>query len=1265
MAFPETPLGLRVEIQTGQVWTDITAKTKTADPITVSRGIRNSGTAADPASLPLKIDNRDGQFSPRNPVSPYYGLIGRNTPVRLWVPGGPHFLDLDGDPASYASTPDTAALDITGDIDLRWEGELNWYDPAPQMLLGKWGPSGGRSWHLRIQDRTFYFGLSQDGSLALAAWQSLPQLPRRAALRATVDVDNGAGSWAVRHYWAPSISGPWTQIGPDLSFPGTMSFFNSSSPLYVGCPDMSTTPPRPPFTGRCYAAEVRSGIDGTVVAAPSFESQPVGIAGFNDSAGRAWTLAGTAAVADRQERFRGEISSWPQRWVPSGQAVWTAVEAAGILRRYGQGQKALDSTLRRRIPSGNPVAYWPMEEEREATRAYSPIKGVQAAAVTGLEFAAVDTLPSSRALPRLSSAATLSAIVPPSKDGDWQVEFVYNADDKAPPASGPRGELISISTTGTVRQWTVSVREDNLELKGLDGSGDTIVVSVIAALGALYHGWNRMRLWVQDLGGGTIEWVISWANVSGTSLRLSHTLTGTPGHVTAVTANWGPLTEGWAIGHLAVLPTAASQLYDGSDSAYAGETAWTRMRRLSVEESIPLTRIPGPLSTERVGPQRPETLVDLLRSAAEADGGMLLESQDRLGLLYRDRSSLYTQEPALTLAYRGGGLAPPLEPVDDDSATRNDITVTRDGGSSARAVLEEGALSVQDPPDGIGLYDESTSLSLADDTQPEPHAYWRLHLGTYDGARYPSVRVLLHRAPELIPSVLALREGDLIRLTGLPPWVAYGPVDLLVTGWSETMLPRTWEITFTCVPAGPWMTAKADHPVYGKADTDGSALAGPITATDTAVPVRATAGPPWTTDPQETPIEVQFGGEVARVDAAGQLLTVNPWMTPDTAGWSALSLASVTPSTAIAPPRGSGVALAVPNGSASSGSITHTARSPVTAGLSYTACYWVYSPGGWNDFRVSLDWFNSAGGAVSTTSSPQTAVPAGQWTFLTYTVTAPATSATAILRARQGATPPASAIWYAWGLRLLGPGGGSTALDTFGRTVANGWGNTDAGQPWTTFNGTASDFSVNGTQGVISHTTRNVFRYAALTSLVVADVETLTQFTVPVMPTGDSIYTYVLSRANTAVTSYYFARVEITTSGVVALSLRKRNPTEVLLATAATTLTHVAGQSYKIRFRVEGSALSARVWVATAPEPSVWHATVTDADPLVAAAGGVGFRSFIGTANTNALPVLTPVDDFQISDSQVFAVTRSVNGVTKSHTARTPVSLAHPAVVSL
>lgn len=1262
MAFPEDPLGLRVEIKAGQ-WTDITGDVYTRDAIAHTRGIRSGATTAEPASVPLTINNRDGRFSPRNPMSPLYGLIGRNTPVRLSLPGGDHFLDLDGAAENYASTPDAAALDITGDLDLRIELSASWYRPGVQTLIGKWGGPGQRSYLMRLENGQLRLYFSLDGTANYTVARALPALPERAALRTTLDVDNGAGQWTISFYWAPTLDGPWEKLGAySYSTPAApLSLFPGPAPLTIAPVD--PTLGRLPVEGKVYRAEVRSGINGTIVAAPDFRARPTGTAAFADSAGRTWSFAGNAAVSDRRTLFVGEIASWPQKWVGSGADVWTPVQAAGILRRYGQGVKPLDSTLRRRIPSGNPIAYWPMEEDKEATRAYSPITGVSPAALTGVEFGALDSLPSSNALPKIGKGGTLSAIVPAHTDpGQWQVEFVYNADDKAP---ADLSELVSISTTGTVRRWSFQLRNGAAWVYGYDSSGAAVVNEGIGVGSDVFHGWVRLRLWARE-ASGTVTWGAYFQDPGGDAGGRSLTLSGTAGRVTAVTANWPEALDGWGFGHLSVLREAESALYTGSDNGYAGETAWARILRLATEESIPVARTAGPLDTQRVGPQRPETLLALFQEAADADGGMLVESRDRLGLVYRDRSSLYTQEPALVLDYAAGQIvAGSLEPTDDDDATRNDITVSRTGGSSARSVLEEGPLSVQPPPLGIGLYDESVTVNVEDDQQLEFIAPWRLHLGTYDGARYPTVSVNLHRHPELIDEVMSLREGDILRLVNLPGWVAYGPVDLMVTGLSETYLPRSWVVSFTCEPGGPWMTAKADHPVYGKADTGGSALAGPVSTTDTTLAVRTTIGPQWTADPKEAPFDVQFGGEVARVEAVGRLINANPWFDTGIAGWTAAA-GTIAWDQTIVHPKGQGSIRLTPAGTAES----HSADSPlspvgsVVPGASYKLCGWFYSPTGASDVRPSVYWYNDAGTYLSAQGGAMPAVPAGQWTYLESTVSAPAGAGRLKVRARQGGTPPASQVLYAWGVRAI-LADASALSDTFSRSVTGGWGIADTGQTWTRFGGSASDFSVNGSQGVISHTSRNLFRYAALTSVALADVETLTQATVPVMPTGDGVYLYYLARTDAGVASYYFARLWVRTNGVVEISLRKRTPTETLLATSSTTLPHTAGASYWVRFRVEGSTLSARFWKTGTPEPSAWHVTATDTDTGVPASGGVGLRSYISSTNTNTLPVVTPFESFAVTDTQAFSVTRSRNGVVKPHAEGAPLSLAHKAIASL
>jgi hypothetical protein len=851
--------------------------------------------------------------------------------------------------------------------------------------------------------------------------------------------------------------------------------------------------------------------------------------------------------------------------------------------------------------------------------------------------------------------------------GQWQVEFVYNADDKAPDAAGDHQELISFtSPNGTVRRWAILLKKGSALIRGYGAGTDWIVDQGLSVGSDIFHGWVRLRLYAHDLGNGTVDWRLDFQDVGGSAGGFGGNYAGAAGRLSYVTAAWGAATEGWGVGHVTVMDEWGSTLMDGSDDAFHGELAFNRMLRLADEERIPLARIRGELATEAVGYQRQDTILNVLSDAAQADGGILREDPRRLGLVYRDRSSLYTQEPALTLSYTAPGLGPELEPVDDDSAVRNDVTVTRDGGTSGRAFLAEGTLSVQAPPYGIGRYDESVTLSLAYDTQPEPVANWRLHLGTYDGARYPTVSVTLHKpgAEVQVPAVLGLREGDIIRLTNLPAWVAHGDVDLMVEGWAETLDLYRWELQFNCSPGGSWNTAVSDHPVYATADTDGSVLAAPASPTDTAVAVRTTAGRQWTANPADAPIPVQFGGEVARVDAVGRLLNGNPWFDTSVAGWTGAS-GSIAWSQAVVHPKGSGSMRLTPGGSAES----HSADSDlspvgsVVPGATYRLCGWFYSPTGAADVRPSAHWYTDAGVYISTASTAQSAIPAGQWTYLEATATAPATTGRLKMRARQGGTPPASKVLYTWGLRaiLADP---ALVSDTFSRTSSGGWGSAGSGQTWNRFGlAAATDYAVNGSQGQHIMSSRNVYRITALDSLSLADVETVVTVTPPTVPTGDGLYTYSLARTNVGVTTFYFARLYFGTTGFTTLSLRKRTPTETQLAAATDSVAYTAGQPWRVRFKVAGSSLYAKAWPAASPEPAVWQVTATDTE--LAAPGGVGLRTFTGSGNTSTLPMTVAFDDFTISDTQTFTVTRSVNGVSKSHAAGTPVSLAYPAIASL
>ncbi|MFJ4837182.1 hypothetical protein [Streptomyces sp. NPDC088746] len=877
MTFPETNLPIQVELDLGGTWTDITSKVYERDAIRITRGRTDWGGVVDPSRCTLTLKNHTGDFSPRNPMSPYYGLIGRNTPIRVWAAYGETYMEMTGTALDGVTTPDHASLDITGDIDIRCDITTDqWVSGNTVDLAGKYDPLGEqRAWAFYINgsgrpglawtpDGTFPSRLAIGSTEPVA-----PALSGRLAVRVTLDVNNGSGGYTVRFYTAPTISGTWVQLGDTITGGTTTSIFSSTAPLVVG--DVAGVSSLD-MVGRYHACEVRSGIGGTVVASPHFTAQTPGATGFTDGAGRTWSLTGSASLTNRQTRFHGEISSWPIRWGTGGHDVYVTVEASGILRRLGQGASPLQSTLRRRIPSDpNLLAYWPLEEGKTATRAYSPLAGVTPMAASGLDYEQVDTLAGSSPLPALDSTMgaglpMLTGFVPASAPGAFLVEYVYRHDSPA----ATLWTYMRILTTGTVREWYLQMSATGGRIIGQNSDGTTVISDAFSwgAGQAPFNAWYRMRFYVTQ-NGSNYDYNLNWIRIGASVIGVSGSGSGTAGRITTVGSPPGGYAtdlNNLALGHIAVFGTTTSTVFNLADHGYNGERSGDRLQRLRTEEELPFT-ISGPLEeTELMGPQRPDTIMALLQEAADVDGGILYERRDSLSLAYRSRTTLYNQPVGLSLDYQGSdGLVTPLEPVDDDQRVRNDILVTRTDGGSGRSVAAEGPLSTLAPPQGVGRYNEAITLNLFDDEQTSRHAQWRLHLGTWDEARYPQVRVLLQSAPAVIADAATMDVGDRMQITNPPKWLPPEAIDLQVQGYTELLHQRRWELEFNCTPYGPWEVGVYDDAARGRFDTGGTVLAVPVTATDTVLPVTTTDGTAWTTNPADMPFDVAVGGEVATV----------------------------------------------------------------------------------------------------------------------------------------------------------------------------------------------------------------------------------------------------------------------------------------------------------------------------------------------------------------------------------------------------------------
>lgn len=240
---------------------------------------------------------------------------------------------------------------------------------------------------------------------------------------------------------------------------------------------------------------------------------------------------------------------------------------------------------------------------------------------------------------------------------------------------------------------------------------------------------------------------------------------------------------------------------------------------------------------------------------------------------------------------------------------------------------------------------------------------------------------------------------------------------------------------------------------------------------------------------------------------------------------------------------------------------------------------------------------------------------------------------------------------------------GPSLLDAFGRTVSNSFGSADTGQAYTTTGGATSDFNVGSGVGTISATSVNVFRNA-LIDTGVSDHTVSADFSLPVTSAAAAnISQWLLARC-TDTSNYYAARLELTPSGTIVLTLAKRVTTTLTGLVGITVGTgHVAGDLWRVTIDVHGTTVRCKAWVpATTGQPG-WQGTVTDTDLTTGTLTGVQYR--LETGNTNTLPVVLSVDNLTVSNPVTMTVARSVNRVHKIHKIGSAISLWQPMVVAL
>jgi len=197
--------------------------------------------------------------------------------------------------ASNANTPDSSPLGITGDIDVRillsmsaWSAEpelIGWRDAGSAANTGyslRMGSGGAPEFYWANGSTFVSAGGSTLATVAtgFAAWSTH-------WLRATRVQSTGAVA-----FYTSNDGTNWTQLGTTLTGGGTAAANNSTLALRIGA--MNST--GADMYGRVYYAEVRNGVNGTVVASPDFRNAAELAATITDAQGNVWTPSSGAVI---------------------------------------------------------------------------------------------------------------------------------------------------------------------------------------------------------------------------------------------------------------------------------------------------------------------------------------------------------------------------------------------------------------------------------------------------------------------------------------------------------------------------------------------------------------------------------------------------------------------------------------------------------------------------------------------------------------------------------------------------------------------------------------------------------------------------------------------------------------------------------------------------------------------------------------------------------------------------------------------------------
>lgn len=923
MAFPTTPLQVRVDLNLNGAWTNVTGDTYAGEKINITRGRQDETSAPQASACTFVLNNRTGNYTPKNPNGIYYGQIGRNTAVRIGI-GVPPQGTATGAQSGTSIVAPSVVAEAAGIV-------LSMYAQQSNSVTLT-GPAG---YTLAAQQ----VGASATGLTSLAGIKII-SLPGTVAASTTTSTGSQASS-ACSLFIPCTTSASVTSINPAN---GTYSFFNTAFGPVAQTSTITVSPGDVLIALVAWSADARD----AMVTAPIDQTQSVEWTLVADSGGpasgtrvQAWArycpvadstivqapgecygLNDTQMVvyqvtgaASWNPRYTGACADFSTTADLSGNDVRTTIAAGQILRQRGQGQQAQNSCLYRYITDKQPLAYWPLESGTLGGVFNSPIAGVQPAIPFAVSSGAdSSSFVASDSLPQTAANGSIAFPVPTytaATNAAGSVFFLLDITATAgPPSTIFNVRFKNDGTTASLSSFSFQFINDTtcrfLRIDGTHTAQTPGAINIPTLAGAasggsitglpvgVFIGWNPtsgapttqvdFRIALVTTNGivgdsrypgqvGTVGQVLSMGAALDPDLAVTPNVPITFGHVlfdpfaTAVTTS----PDAGLIPPTRVFPNSnCSNIV----TSFSSEPVSLRLRRICQDESIFLS---SPIlmseSTDtnnvRHGPQTIDNGLDLISLLQITDGGELAEARGFNGFLYRPLGALASRPVVQALDYSAKMIADPFAPATDDQLVRNDVTISQVNGSSARATAITGTLSSLPPPNGVGTYTSSLTVDVAQQARDlQQIANWNLAIGTYDAERFKEIKSLLEAVPASVMGLSLIDIGNHIQVVNTPAWIQTGPTDLLVIGLTELIgTVAEWEITYNGRPYGQFNVLRANGgDAFARLDSGSSTLTTGVASGVTSLSITtANARDLWSTT--AAPFDIILSGERMTVTA--------------------------------------------------------------------------------------------------------------------------------------------------------------------------------------------------------------------------------------------------------------------------------------------------------------------------------------------------------------------------------------------------------------